>query len=107
MLLFFSVKNNAFIVPITDNYDNIAEFQALFVPLAAEAMVKALDIAVIRGSGAGQMLGVLNGSRIPNANSITLSPEEMKTWEDWKKKVFAKMKKIVQKRNFHYGTRHF
>ena len=69
------------------------EFQRLFVPLAAEAMVKAIEIAIIRGSGSGQMLGVLNESRIPAVNSITLSVAEFGSWGDWKKKVFGKMKK--------------
>ena len=72
---------------------SIDEFQRLFVPLAAEAMVKAMEIAIIRGTGNGQMLGVLEETRIPGANSITLTAAEFGTWADWKKKVFAKMKK--------------
>jgi len=71
----------------------IAEFQRLFVPLAAEAMVKAMEIGIIRGSGSGQMLGILNETRIPADNKITLTPAEMASWGDWNKKVFAKMKK--------------
>ena len=71
----------------------IAEFQKLFIPLAAEAMVKALEISIVKGTGKGQMLGVTNESRIPAANKIILTPAEMASWGDWKKKVFAKMKK--------------
>ena len=70
----------------------LAEFQRLFVPLAAEAMVKAIEIGIVRGSGVGQMLGVLNDPRVPTANSITLTAAEFNSWTDWKKKVFAKMK---------------
>jgi len=71
----------------------IQEFQNLFVRLAVEAMVKALDIVIIKGSGDGRPTGVLNETRIPAINRITLSPEEISSWKGWKEKVFAKMKK--------------
>jgi len=73
----------------------IEEFQRQFVPLAAEAMVKALEIAIISGTGAGQPLGVLKETRIPTENKIKMTATEMATWgkEGWKGKVFAKMKK--------------
>ncbi|MCL2248669.1 MAG: phage major capsid protein [Oscillospiraceae bacterium] len=70
----------------------LAEFQRLFVPLAAEAMVKALEISMVNGDGAGQMMGILNETRIPAKNKITLSPTEFGSWGEWKKKVFAAMK---------------
>jgi HK97 family phage major capsid protein len=71
---------------------SLAEFQRLFVPLAAEAMVKAIEIGIIKGTGTGQMLGVLNETRIPAVNTITMTPAEFAEWTEWKKKVFAKMK---------------
>jgi len=71
----------------------IKEFQNLFVRLAAEAIVKALDIVIINGTGTGQPTGVLNETRIPTANIITLLPSEISSWKGWKEKVFAKMKK--------------
>ena len=70
----------------------LAEFQRQFVPLAVEAMTKAIEIGIFRGTGSGQMLGVLNETRIPTANKITLTQAEFAKWGDWKKKVFAKMK---------------
>ena len=66
------------------------EFKRQFVPMAAIAMVKAVEIAIIKGTGSGQMLGVLNDPRV--TNHIKLGADITK-WEGWKKKVFAKMKK--------------
>ena len=68
-------------------------FQNLFVPLATEAMAKALDIAIMNGSGENQPLGITVDARVPKANIITLTDEEFKSWAAWKKKVFGKMKK--------------
>lgn len=68
-------------------------FQNLFVPLATEAMAKALDIAIMNGSGENQPLGVTVDPRVPKTNIITLTDEEFKSWAAWKKKVFGKMKK--------------
>lgn len=78
----------------------LAEFQRQFVPLAAEALVKAIEIAIFNGTGNGQMLGVLKETRIPTKNVITLSAAEFKEWGEWKKKVFAKMKKSYRNGTF-------
>jgi HK97 family phage major capsid protein len=76
-------------------------FQEQFVPLAAEAMAKALDIAVMNGSGSGEPLGITNDSRVPTGNVITLSAADMASWSGWKKKVFAKMKKAYRGGKFY------
>ena len=76
-------------------------FQKLFVDLAVEAIAKALDIAIISGSGTNQPTGVTVDKRVPNANVITLTEEDFKSWSGWKKKVFAKMKKAYRKGNFY------
>ena len=75
-------------------------FQRQFVALAVEAIVKALEIAIFRGTGNGQMLGILNDTRIPAANSITMGSNEINSWEKWMKKVFAKMKKSYRNGQF-------
>lgn len=75
------------------NVTTIDAFQELFVSLAAEAMVKALDIAIIKGTGSGQPVGVTVDDRVPEANVITLTAAQIVKWDEWKKKVFAKMKK--------------
>ncbi len=76
-------------------------FQQMFVPLATEAMAKALDIAIIKGSGTGEPLGVTVDTRVPAGNVITLTAAEFASWSAWKKKVFSKMKKSYRNGNFY------
>jgi len=78
----------------------IQAFQELFVPLAAEACVEAIEKASIGGDGKGKPLGVLNEPRIPQKNKITLNSEEFSTWKGWKSKVFAAMKKRYRRGTF-------
>lgn len=76
-------------------------FQALFVPLAAEAIAKALDIAIMNGSGSNQPLGITKDTtRIPSTQQITLSAADFAKWDGWKKKVFAKIPKSYRKGSF-------
>lgn len=71
----------------------IDEFQALFVPLATEAIVKALEIAIFQGNGTTQPLGILKDARVPEGNVITMTSTEFASWGAWHKKVKASMKK--------------
>lgn len=79
-------------------------FQALFVPLATEAIIKALDLAVFNGEGTASPLGITKDTRVITAlaatNVITLTPTDFSKWSGWKKKVFAKMKKAYRKGDF-------
>lgn len=75
-------------------------FQKLFIPLAVEAIAKALDIAIINGAGTASPLGILKDTRVPEANVIELSATDIASWGAWKKKVFAKMKKAYRKGEF-------
>ena len=68
-------------------------FEAEFTRLAAEAMAKALDIAIMNGDGSGEPLGITADTRVPEANVITLSSDDVAEWTQWKKKVFAKIHK--------------
>lgn len=75
-------------------------FQKLFVPLAVEAIAKALDLAIMNGAGTASPLGILKDTRVPEANVIELTAAEFASWGGWKKKVFAKMKKAYRKGEF-------
>lgn len=75
------------------NVTTLEMFQQLFVPLAAEAIAKAMDIAIMNGSGSGQPTGITVDTRVPAGNKVTLTPKEFASWSEWKKKVFGKMKK--------------
>lgn len=76
-------------------------FQQMFVPLATEAMAKALDVAIMNGDGSGKFLGVTVDSRVPSKNVVTMSAEEFASWSAWKKKVFAKIPKAYRNGNFY------
>ena len=69
----------------------IDAFQSLFVELATEAVIVAVEKGVFNGTGNGQMLGVCKDPRVKNV--VTLSAEEFGKWDGWKKKFFAKIKK--------------
>ena len=75
-------------------------FQRMFVPLATEAIVRALEKGVFTGTGTGQMTGILVDPRIPTENVITMTEAELGSWEAWHKKVKAKMKKAYRKGEF-------
>ncbi|MEF9877287.1 MAG: phage major capsid protein, partial [Gordonibacter sp.] len=69
----------------------IDAFEKKFVELGTEAMVKAMEAAVVNGDGLGKMLGITEDPRIKNI--ITLAPKDFTSWEGWQKKVIAKIPK--------------
>lgn len=77
----------------------IEAFQSLFVELATEAIIEAVEKGVFNGTGEGQMLGVCKDPRVKNV--VTLTAEEFGKWDAWKKKVFAKIPKKYQRGKFH------
>ena len=78
------------------NVVDFAEFTEMFVPLAVEAIIAALDKGIIAGTGSGQMLGITKDSRVPAGNVIEMTAEDVASWKAWKEKVFAKMKKAYR-----------
>lgn len=85
----------------------IKAFEDLFIPLAADAMAKALDIAIMNGTGVGQPTGITVDSRVPAANKIALAPTDITSWSQWKKQVFAKMKKSYREGIFYMAQATF
>lgn len=77
----------------------IEEFQDLFVELAVEAIMAAVEKGVFAGTGNNQMLGVCNDPRVKNV--VTMSPAEMGSYKGWKTKVCAKIKKRYQRGKFY------
>jgi HK97 family phage major capsid protein len=71
----------------------VSAFEATLVTLIVEAMSKALDIAIVNGTGAvgNQPLGIAVDPSIPADKVITLSAAEFTSWDGWKKNVFAKL----------------
>lgn len=70
---------------------SLDNFESTITELIVEAMIQAIDMAVINGDGEGKALGLAKDPRVPAGNIITLSPEEVTSWAAWKRKVFAKM----------------
>ena len=81
------------------NVVDLKEFNDQFVPMCVEAIVAAMEKGAISGNGTGKMLGVVNDERIPAANIIEMTADDM-NWAGWHKKVFAKMKKKYRKGSF-------
>lgn len=76
------------------------QFKALFVPLMTEAIVKAIESAIVNGTGTDKPLGITKDTRVPSENVISLTEAEFKSWEAWQKKVVAKIKKSYQNGEF-------
>ena len=78
----------------------LAEFERLFVSLVVEAMIRALETAIINGSGSGQPMGIVKDTRVPAANVIEMTEADFGNWTKWKKNVFAKMAKAYRNGTF-------
>lgn len=70
---------------------SLAGFETTITDLIVEAMIKAIDMAVVKGDGSGKPTGITVDERVPAAQIVTLSPADFAEWSAWKKKVFAKM----------------
>ena len=78
------------------NVVSLTMFENLFSTLVVEAMVRALEEAIVNGSGSGQPMGIVNDTRVPAANVITMTEAQFTKWAEWKKRVFAKMAKAYR-----------
>ena len=70
-----------------------ADFQAMFVPATAEAMVRTLEQAIVRGNGTKKPLGIINDNRIVEAQRVTLSAAQIVDWKEWRRRVKAAIPK--------------
>lgn len=69
----------------------LESFENTVTDLIVEAMVAKMEQGIVKGTGSGQMLGVTVDTRVPQANVVTLTAAQIVKWDEWKKKVFAKM----------------
>lgn len=69
----------------------LSGFESTITDLIVEAMVIALDTAIIKGDGNGKCKGITVDDRVPSSQIVTLSSADFAKWDAWKKKVFAKM----------------
>lgn len=66
-------------------------FEQEIVRIMVEAYVEAMDKGIMSGTGAGQMLGILNDTRVTNnaGHTIEFTAAEFSDWEKWRKKLFS------------------
>lgn len=64
-------------------------FEREIVNIMMIAYLQAMDEGIVRGTGNGQMLGILNDSRVTNV--IEMTAADFNNWTTWRKKFFAKL----------------
>lgn len=69
----------------------LAMFEQEIVRIMVEAYVEAMDKGIMSGSGSGQMLGILNDTRVTSnpGHTIEFTAAEFSDWEKWRKKLFS------------------
>lgn len=68
-------------------------FEREIVRIMLIAYLQAMDTGIVKGTGNGQMLGILNDPRVMNqpGHVIQLSASDINNWTAWRKNFFAKL----------------
>lgn len=67
-------------------------FEREIVRIMMIAYMQAMDTGIVKGTGKGQMLGILNDPRvIATGNVIEMTAADINNWTSWRKKFFAKL----------------
>lgn len=67
-------------------------FEREIVRIMLIAYMQAMDTGIVRGTGNGQMLGILNDPRVlATGNVIEMTAADINNWTAWRKKFFAKL----------------
>ena len=67
-------------------------FEREIVRIMLIAYMQAMDTGIVRGTGNGQMLGILNDPRVlATGNVIEMTAADLNNWTAWRKKFFAKL----------------
>lgn len=68
-------------------------FEREIVNVMLIAFLQAMDTGIVKGTGVGQMLGILNDPRVTSQadHVITFTAAELSDWTKWRKKLFAKL----------------
>ena len=64
-------------------------FESEIVRILVEAYVKAMDEAIVSGSGTGQPLGITKDPRVKQV--VKFKAKDMADWTTWRKNLFAKI----------------
>ena len=68
-------------------------FEREIVRIMLIAYMQAMDTGIVKGTGNGQMLGILNDPRVMNQEGhiIQLSAADINNWTAWRKNFFSKL----------------
>ena len=68
-------------------------FEREIVRIMLVAYLQAMDIGIVKGTGNGQLLGILNDPRVMNQTGhvIQMSASDINNWTAWRKNFFAKL----------------
>lgn len=68
-------------------------FEREVVRIMVKAYMKAVDTGIVRGTGNGQMLGILNDPRVTgqSGHMIQMSAADISNWTAWRKNFFSKL----------------
>lgn len=68
-------------------------FEREIVRIMLIAYMQAMDTGIVKGTGVGQMLGILNDPRVMNQEGhiIEMTAADINDWTAWRKKFFAKL----------------
>lgn len=71
----------------------LEEFETKISEVIAIAYLEAMDQAIVKGTGNGMPLGILNDPRVTgqSANVIEMTAADINNWSAWRKKFFAKL----------------
>ena len=67
-------------------------FEREIVRIMMIAYLQAMDTGIVKGTGNGQMLGILNDPRVIATNNVVeMTASDINNWTAWRKKFFAKL----------------
>ena len=68
-------------------------FEREIINIMLKAYLQAMDIGIVKGTGNGQMLGILNDTRVTGQTGhiIEMTSADINDWTAWRKKFFAKL----------------
>ena len=72
---------------------SIDAFETEISKAIALAYMRLMDTAIVKGTGIGQPLGILNDTRVTSdvTHSISMTAADISNWTAWRKKFFAKL----------------
>ena len=77
-------------VTLEASVTTLSVFEQTVVDNIYEAMIIAIEEAILNGTGVKQPLGITKDPRVLATQKINVKPSELKTWDKWSK-IFAKV----------------